>query len=102
MTVVFEMHSQSVTKVKKAFLSGIWATLISIAIGFTFKIWLAGWVAKSDLALFHTVVDIISLSMILMTGFRSSMVVTYSQTKNDIDIINIFRLVENCHYLNAG
>lgn len=91
MTVVFEMHSQSVTKVKKAFLSGIWATLISIAIGFTFKIWLAGWVAKADLALFHTVVDIISLSMILMTGFRSSMVVTYSQTKNDIDIINIFR-----------
>ncbi|MEZ8197025.1 MULTISPECIES: lipopolysaccharide biosynthesis protein [Vibrio] len=85
------MHLQSVTKVKKAFLSGIWATLISIAIGFTFKIWLAGWVAKADLALFHTVVDIISLSMILMTGFRSSMVVTYSQTKNDIDIINIFR-----------
>jgi O-antigen/teichoic acid export membrane protein len=37
------------------------------------------------------VVDIISLSLILMTGFRSSMVVSYSQTHNDRDIINIFR-----------
>ncbi|OEE76774.1 membrane protein [Vibrio genomosp. F6] len=85
------MYSQSVTTVKKAFLAGVWVTLISITIGFTFKIWLSSWVNKVDLALFHTVVDIISLSMILMTGFRSSMVVTYSQTKNDIDIINIFR-----------
>ncbi len=85
------MQSESVTKVKNAFLSGIWATLVSIGIGFTFKIWLAAWVPKTDLALFHSVVDIISLSMILMTGFRSSMVVTYSQTQNDTDIINIFR-----------
>ncbi len=85
------MQSESVTKVKNAFLAGIWATLVSIGIGFTFKIWLAAWVPKTDLALFHSVVDIISLSMILMTGFRSSMVVTYSQTQNDTDIINIFR-----------
>ena len=67
------------------------ATLLSIAIGFSFKIWLAQWVAKADLALFHTVVDIISLSLILMTGFRSSMMISYAQTKNDRDIINIFR-----------
>ena len=84
------MHSQSVSKLKKVF-SAIWATLTSIAIGFTFKIWLAGWVKKVDLVIFNTVVDLISLSMIFMTGFRSSMVVAYSQTKNDIDIINKFR-----------
>ncbi|HHQ4641614.1 TPA: hypothetical protein ACSP3I_004408, partial [Aeromonas hydrophila] len=44
-------------------------------IGFAFKVWLAQWVAKGDLALFNSVVDLISLSLILMTGFRSSMVV---------------------------
>jgi len=54
-------------------------------------VWLAQWVAKGELALFNSVVDLISLSFILMTGFRSSMVVSYSQTKNDRDIINIFR-----------
>jgi O-antigen/teichoic acid export membrane protein len=85
------MQSESLERLKKAFISGIWATLASISVGFAFKIWLAQWVAKGDLALYHTVVDIISLSLILMTGFRSSMVVTYSQTHNDRDIINIFR-----------
>ncbi len=85
------MQDTSIERVKRAFIAGIWATLVSITIGFGFKIWLAQWVAKEDLALYHTVVDIISLSLILMTGFRSSMVVSYSQTQNDRDITNIFR-----------
>ncbi|QUM80536.1 hypothetical protein HWV01_09700 [Moritella sp. 5] len=85
------MENTSLNRVKNAFTQGIWVTLISIAIGFSFKVWLAHWIPKDDLALFHSVVDIISLSLILMTGFRSSMVVTYSQTQNDRDIINIFR-----------
>ena len=85
------MQSESLERIKKAFFAGIWATIASICVGFVFKIWLAQWVEKSDLALYHTVVDIISLSLILMTGFRSSMVVSYSQTHNDRDIINIFR-----------
>lgn len=85
------MQSESLERLKTAFISGIWATLASISVGFAFKIWLAQWVAKGDLALYHTVVDIISLSLIFMTGFRSSMVVSYSQTHNDRDIINIFR-----------
>jgi len=85
------MNSESLERLKKVFVTGIWATLASISVGFGFKIWLAQWVLKSDLALFHSVVDVISLSLILMTGFRSSMVVSYSQTKNDRDIINIFR-----------
>ncbi|MGF1833758.1 hypothetical protein [Photobacterium sanguinicancri] len=84
-------QEDTLTRLKRAFIAGIWATLASISIGFFFKIWLAQWVAKEDLALFHSVVDIISLSLILMTGFRSSMVVSYSQTQNDRDIINIFR-----------
>ncbi|NRA83549.1 MAG: hypothetical protein HRU22_07220 [Gammaproteobacteria bacterium] len=85
------MQSESLERLKKAFITGIWATLASICVGFAFKIWLAQWVEKGDLALYHTVIDIISLSLVLMTGFRSSMVVSYSQTHNDIDIINIFR-----------
>ena len=78
-------------RAKAAFLAGIWATLLSIAVGFGFKVWLAQWVPRADLALFHSAVDVISLSLLLLTGFRSSMVVSYSQTKNDRDIINIFR-----------
>lgn len=85
------METDSLSRLKKAFITGVWATLASILVGFSFKIWLAQWVPKADLALYHSVVDIISLSLILMTGFRSSMVVSYSQTNNDRDIINIFR-----------
>ncbi|QFU24302.1 hypothetical protein FM038_020545 [Shewanella eurypsychrophilus] len=85
------MQNTAINRVKSAFLAGIWATLISISLGFGFKIWLAQWMAKEDLALYHTIIDIISLSLILMTGFRSSMVVSYSQNQNDKDITNIFR-----------
>ena len=85
------MQTTAIERVKSAFIAGLWATLASITIGFGFKIWLAQWVAKEDLALYHTSIDIISLSLILMTGFRSSMVVSYSQTQNDKDITNIFR-----------
>ncbi|MGF1732586.1 lipopolysaccharide biosynthesis protein [Photobacterium kasasachensis] len=86
------LHQEdALSRLKKAFITGIWATLASISVSFLFKIWLAQWVPKGDLALYNSVVDIISLSLILMTGFRSSMVVSYSQTQNDRDIINIFR-----------
>lgn len=85
------MKTTPLQRVKQAIIAGFWASLASISIGFLFKLWLAQWVAKADLALYHTVIDIISLSLILMTGFRSSMVATYSQTKQDVDITNIFR-----------
>ncbi|MCL1059626.1 hypothetical protein L2729_16770 [Shewanella gelidimarina] len=85
------MSETSFERAKRSFIAAIWATLASISLGLAFKIWLAQWVAKSDLALYHTVVDIISLSLILLSGFRSSMVVSFSQTKNAQDITNIFR-----------
>lgn len=91
MQVTQDVQPDSLTRLKQAFVTGMWASLASILIGFAFKVWLAQWVAKGDLALFNSVVDLISLSLILMTGFRSSMVVSYSQTRNDRDIINIFR-----------
>lgn len=85
------MTDTAFARVKHAFINAIWATLASVSLGLAFKIWLAQWVAKSDLALYHTVVDIISMSLILLSGFRASMVVSFSQTKNDADITNIFR-----------
>ncbi|MEZ9593294.1 lipopolysaccharide biosynthesis protein [Shewanella sp. 10N.261.52.F9] len=85
------MTESSFQRVKNAFVSAIWATFASMSLGLAFKIWLAQWVDKSDLALYHTVVDIISMSLILLSGFRASMVVSFSQTKNDADITNIFR-----------
>ncbi|MGS0689453.1 hypothetical protein [Shewanella sp. 30m-9] len=85
------MTESSFVRVKQVFISAIWATLASMSLGLAFKIWLAQWVEKDDLALYHTVVDIISMSLILLSGFRTSMVVSFSQTKNDRDITNIFR-----------
>ncbi len=91
MHAIQDEQPDSLGRLKQAFITGMWASFASIIIGFAFKVWLAQWVAKGDLALFNSVVDLISLSLILMTGFRSSMVVSYSQTRNDRDIINIFR-----------
>ena len=85
------MQYASLARLKQAFITGMWASLVSIVIGFAFKVWLAQWVAKGELALFNSVVDLIPLSLNRIAGFRSSMVVSYSQTKNDRDIINIFR-----------
>ncbi|GIU32829.1 hypothetical protein L2719_09745 [Shewanella schlegeliana] len=85
------MTESSFERAKHAFTNAIWATFASMSLGLAFKIWLAQWVEKSDLALYHTVVDIVSMSLILLSGFRASMVVSFSQTKNDRDITNIFR-----------
>lgn len=85
------MSQDSLSELKRVFISGIGATLLSIALGYGFKIALASFVAKDSLAVYHTVVDVISLSLILMTGFRTSMVVSYARTQNDKDIINLFR-----------
>lgn len=84
--------SSALERARSAFLAGIAAALVSIVVGFGFKLWLAQWVPRADLALFHSAVDVISLSLLLLTGFRSSMMVSYSQTKNDRDIVNIFRV----------
>ncbi|BDM64822.1 membrane protein [Shewanella sp. NFH-SH190041] len=85
------MSQYSISALKRVFIQGIGATLLSIALGYGFKIYLAQWVARDSLALYHTVVDVITLALIVMTGFRSAMVVSYARTRNDRDIINLFR-----------
>ena len=50
--------STPIYRVKTAFLNSIYATIGSIVLGFGFKIWLAQWVPKTNLALYHSTVDI--------------------------------------------
>jgi O-antigen/teichoic acid export membrane protein len=78
--------------VKKAFYSGIAVTLIGIGLNFSFKILASHLIAKSTLTLYFTAIDIFTLTLLVLVGFRSSMVVAFSQLKNATMIINIFRI----------
>ncbi|MDY0321303.1 MAG: hypothetical protein RBR23_06155 [Arcobacteraceae bacterium] len=76
---------------KKNFLSNIAITVIAIILNFSFKIYLANLISKEDLGIYYTMIDIISLFLIVFIGSRSSMVVYYNQTKDDATILNLFR-----------
>ena len=78
---------------KKAFYSGILVSLVSILLNFTFKILAANLIDKASLTLYFTAIDIFTLTLLVLVGFRSSMVVAFSQIKNANTIINIFRAV---------
>ncbi len=66
-------------------------TSIAIIINFTFKTLAAKLITKEELGLFFTTIDIFSFTLLILVGFRSSMVVCFAKTKDDINIINIFR-----------
>jgi len=66
-------------------------TSIGIIINFTFKAAAAKLIAKEELGLFFTTIDIFSFTLLILVGFRSSMVVCFAKTKDDVNIINIFR-----------
>jgi O-antigen/teichoic acid export membrane protein len=76
----------------KAFFQNIFLTIISIAIAFYFKVYVAEISSKDVLASFFTSLDIISLLFIIFVGSRTSMIVFYSQNKDDTTILNIFRI----------
>ncbi|QOG12661.1 hypothetical protein [Arcobacter sp. FWKO B] len=76
---------------KKNFLSSILLTLIAITLNFTFKIYLANIIEKVSLGLYFTMIDIISLFLLVFIGSRSSMVVYFNQTGDDKTILNLFR-----------
>jgi hypothetical protein len=77
--------------VKKAFYNGIAVALIGIILNFSFKIVAAHLIDKATLALYFTAIDIFTLTLLILVGFRSSMVVAFSQLKNASMIVNIFR-----------
>jgi O-antigen/teichoic acid export membrane protein len=76
---------------KKALVTNIILTAISILINFSFKAYLANIASKDVLATFYTALDVINLFFILFIGSRSSMIVAYNKTQDDTNILNIFR-----------
>ena len=78
---------------KKAIYHSIWVSSLSVLLNFGFKIFLARFISKTDLALYFTSIDIFTMTLLVLVGFRSSMVVTFSQTKDDYKILKVFKLV---------
>lgn len=76
---------------KKFFYKGILFTLVSIIINFSFKVLVANLIEKSILTLYFTAIDIFTLTLLILVGFRSSMVVSFAQIKNAQMIVNVFR-----------
>jgi len=77
--------------IQQHFYAAIWISLFSVLLGFGIKIYLATIIVKETLALYYTAIDIFSFSLLVLIGFRSSMVVSYNKIKEDSNIINIFR-----------
>lgn len=77
--------------IQQHFYLSIGIGLFSVLMGFGLKIYLATVISKTDLALYYTAIDIFSFSLLVLIGFRSSMVVTYNKLKEDNAILNIFR-----------
>lgn len=78
---------------KKAFYHSIFISLFGVTLNLGFKAFLANLMPKETLALYFTSIDILTLTLLVLVGFRSSMVVSFMQTKNDASIINIFRII---------
>lgn len=67
-------------------------SFVAIILNFWFKTYLATNFAKIDLGIYFTLIDIISMFMIVFVGARSSMVVHFAKTGDDTLILNIFRI----------
>ena len=80
-------------EMKKAIYNSIWITSLSVALNFGFKIFLARLISKSDLALYFTSIDIFTMTLLILVGFRSSMVVSFAHTKDDYKILQVFRYI---------
>lgn len=78
-------------EIKKHFYHAILISIFTVVAGFSFKIFLARIIEKDVLTLYYTAIDIFSFSLLILIGFRSSMVVAYAKNKKDENIINIFR-----------
>lgn len=73
------------------FYAAIWIALFSVLLNFGLKVYLSIVIEKESLALYYTAIDIFSFSLLVLIGFRSSMVVSYNKLKEDGSIVNIFR-----------
>ena len=80
-------------EMKRAIYHSIWVSLLSVALNFGFKVFLARFISKVDLALYFTSIDIFTMTLLILVGFRSSMVVTFAHTKDDYKILKVFKIV---------
>ena len=69
--------------IQQHFYAAIWIALFSVLLSFGLKVYLATIIGKESLALYYTAIDIFSFSLLVLIGFRSSMVVSYSKPKED-------------------
>ena len=81
------------TDARKAFMASLPITFAALVVSVGYKVWTAILIDKETLALFFTAMDIFSLSLLILIGFRSSMVVAYARTHDDLHILNIFRFI---------
>jgi hypothetical protein len=80
-------------EMKRAIYHSIWVSLLSVTLNFGFKVFLARFISKIDLALYFTSIDIFTMTLLVLVGFRSSMVVTFAHTKDDYKILKVFKIV---------
>ena len=85
------MQTTVLTPVQKAFLAALPLSFLALVVNLGTKAWLATLIDREALALFFTALDIFALSLLILVGFRSSMTVAYTQTQDDLRIINLFR-----------
>lgn len=83
----------STAQAKTAFLTSLPITFFALVVGVGYKVWTASLIERETLALFFTAMDIFALSLLVLVGFRSSMVVSYARTNDDLHILNIFRFI---------
>ncbi|CAA6827165.1 MAG: Unknown protein [uncultured Sulfurovum sp.] len=77
--------------IQQHFYTAIYIALFSVLLGFGLKVYLATVIDKESLALYYTAIDVFSFSLLVLIGFRSSMVVSYNKIKEAGGIVNIFR-----------
>ncbi len=80
-------------EMKAAIFHSILVSSLSVALNFSFKIFLARLISKADLALYFTAIDIFTMTLLVLVGFRSSMVVSFAHTKDDYKILQVFKAV---------
>lgn len=78
-------------EIQRHFYKAILTAFFGVSLGFALKLYLAHLIDKTSLALYYTAIDIFSFSLLILIGFRSSMVVAYAKTQDDEKILNIFR-----------
>lgn len=86
------MGLKSFFHLQSKFLANILFSFFAIALNFWFKTFLSTVFSKTDLGIYYSLLDIVSAGLLIFVGARSSMIVHFAKTSNDILILNLFRM----------